>query len=81
MKIFAVFNHPSNGLQQHQKEVQSAHLQLGTSYELEQASVGPFFSTVALTGTQGCFNSVHFDFIDEARRPVDIYAMPCFRNY
>jgi len=52
MKIFAVFNHPSNGLQQHQKEVQSAHLQLGTSYELEQASVGPFFSTVALTGTQ-----------------------------
>ena len=81
LKIFAVFNHPDYGLHHHRSEVRAAHLLPGAHYELHDADVGTCFSTVSLSGIPCSFNSVHFDFVDEENRPVDIYAMRQFRNY
>lgn len=80
-KIYARFVAPDAGYDSDQQKVRAASLELDKRYVLDDASVGSWFTDVWLEGVSGTFNSVHFEFEDEAGNPVDIYHMPRYSAY
>lgn len=80
-KIYARFVKPNAGFNNDPEKVSKANLEIGKRYLLEDARVGSWYTQVLLAEAIEWFNSVHFDFEDEAGDPVDIYSMPEYITY
>lgn len=60
---------------------QVADMPIGKKYEVEHISVGQSHTNICLVGHNGFFNSVHFEFTDDAGNPVDIFKDARFNPY
>ena len=81
MKVYAVFKYPENGWNADIQKAKDAGLVVGKRYEMWDADVGSWNTTIYLCGVSGGFNSVQFEFEDELGKEVDIYHHPEFCRY
>lgn len=78
--LYAKFMYPDNG---HNGDIEYAKkmgLKVGERYEVEDISMGGFYTSIYLKDIKGCFNSVQFDF-EEDDAPIDIYRSPKYNFY
>lgn len=74
MSLVAVYNYPENGYHP------ATQLEVGKEYAVECVDMGRYYTGIKLSGIDGCFNSVQFDFFEDGK-PVDIYRSPKYNPY
>ena len=74
MSLTAVYNYPENGYRP------ATQLEVGKEDIVDSVDMGNFYTYIYLSGIDGCFNSVQFDFF-EGGEPIDIYRSPKYNPY
>lgn len=74
MGLTAVYNRPKAGNRP------ATQLEIGQEYHVERVDMGQFITYIHLSGFDGSFNSVQFDFFEDGE-PIDIYRSPKYNPY
>lgn len=74
MSLTAVYNYPQNGYRP------AEQLKVGKDYNVECVDMGQSSTYIRLSGFDGYFNSVQFDFFEDGK-PIDIYRSPNYNPY
>lgn len=70
---YAIFARPDAGYEYDKQKVKNAGLVVGKKYEIEDADIDRWCSTVKLNGYEPWFNSVHFDFENGEDKNYNFY--------
>lgn len=80
MNVKARFMYPNNGRAFDKERAYTAGLICGVDYDVESISMGQSITYICLSGLNGTFNSVQFDFYEDGS-PINIYRDMRFNPY
>lgn len=78
--LYAKFMYPNYGYDGDKEYAEKMGLKVGERYEIEDISMGGFYTSIYLKDIKGSFNSVQFEF-EENGKPIDIYDDPRYNPY
>lgn len=78
--LYAIFLNADNGYS-YETKIAKERLTYGKKYEVKEVCMGQSYTDIILKDVHGAFNSVHFLFVDEKGRSVDIYSDPQYNPY
>lgn len=78
--LYVVLMYPKRGYPYQWQQALDAGLVVGKRYPVESVNMGPFYTSVSITG-YGSHNSVLFDFYNGDGSKCDIYRDPRFSPY
>ena len=78
--LYAKFMYPDYGHDCDVESAKKAGLKVGEKYEVEDLSMGGYYTSIWLKGIDEIFNSVQFDFYED-EQPIDIYRSPKYNAY